>query len=146
MYSARQGSVVTPHAMIPGHDAENGLIQSSAFAVAVLACVVLAGVWVPNVPREAPRVVQPVLDEQINPNDAASVSLARLPGIGPTRAAMIVAYRERFARENGRAPAFRRPEDLAVIKGIGPVTVEKMRPWLRFDGFADKNVGDGKRP
>jgi competence ComEA-like helix-hairpin-helix protein len=86
------------------------------------------------------------MDEKINPNDAASVSLARLPGIGWARAAMIVAYRERFAQENGRATAFRGPEDLAVIRGIGPATVEKMRPWLRFDASVGRAAGDGEKP
>jgi competence protein ComEA len=132
--------------MAPGHDAEDRLIQSSAFAVAVLACVALAGAWLPGVSRHAQRLVRPVLDEKINPNHAACVSLARLPGIGPTRAAMIVAHRERFARANGRATAFGRPEDLAIIKGIGPATVEKMRPWLRFDALPETDAGDGERP
>ncbi len=126
--------------------AEDRLTQSSAFAVAVFACAVLAGVWVPGMSREGPGVLQPAVDEKVNPNEAASVSLARLPGIGWVRAAMIVAYRERFAQENGRATAFRRPEDLAVIRGIGPATVEKMRPWLRFDASAGRDTGDGERP
>ena len=128
------------------HDAADRLTQSSAFAMAVLVCAVLAGAWVPGVPRAAPRVARTVVEEKVNPNDAASVSLARLPGIGWTRAAMIVAYRERFVQENERATAFRRPEDLAVIKGIGPATVEKMRPWLRFDNSAGRDAGDGGRP
>jgi len=128
------------------HDAEDRLTQSSAFAVAVLACAVLASAWICNVFREGPHVIRPAVDEKVNPNDAAPVSLARLPGIGSARAAMIVAYRERFAQENGRARAFRRPEDLAVIRGIGPVTVEKMRPWLRFDASAGRDTGDGEKP
>jgi competence ComEA-like helix-hairpin-helix protein len=86
------------------------------------------------------------MDEKVNPNEAASVSLARLPGIGWVRAAMIVAYRERFVQEHERATAFRRPEDLAVIRGIGPATVEKMRPWLQFDARAGRDAGDGERP
>jgi len=129
----------------PGYDAANQLIQSSGFAVAIFACVVFAGVWTPNALREVPRGASTAIGERVNPNDAASVSLARLPGIGLTRAGMIVAYRERFAQQSGQATAFRRPEDLAVIKGIGPATVEKMRPWLRFDALTDRKAGDRSR-
>jgi len=136
---------VKPRVLTPGHDAANRLIQSSGFAVATFACVVFAAVWIPKVLREAPRGASPAIDERVNPNDAASVSLARLPGIGLTRAGMIVAYRERFAQQSGQATAFRRPEDLAVIKGIGPATVEKMRPWLRFDALTDRKAEDRSR-
>jgi len=129
----------------PGYDAANRLIQSSGFAVAIFACVVFAGVWTPNALREVPRGASTAIGERVNPNDAASVSLARLPGIGLTRAGMIVAYRERFAQQTGQATAFRRPEDLAVIKGIGPATVEKMRPWLRFDALTDRKAEDRSR-
>jgi len=73
------------------------------------------------------------LGGRINPNYASAASLARLPGIGLTRARAIIALRERLQREAGLNPAFRTAEDLAQVKGIGPSTIEGIRAWLRFD-------------
>jgi len=65
--------------------------------------------------------------ERINPNTASVGSLQRLPGIGRTRAQAIVDYRDAHAPD-----AFRTPEDLANIRGIGPVTVRNAAPHLTF--------------
>ena len=72
--------------------------------------------------------------ERIDPNTASIGSLRRLPGIGPMIAERLVEYRS--AR---RAPAFRSPDDLAGVSGIGPRTVEELRPFLEFpaSGQAD---------
>ena len=64
-------------------------------------------------------------EEKINPNTAGAGSLRRCPMIGPVRANAIVEYR----RKHPPAP-FRRPSDLANVKGIGPRTVELMAPLL----------------
>lgn len=64
-------------------------------------------------------------DEKINPNTASAASLDRLPGIGPTRAAAIVAYRNQAGPN-----AFHTAEDLTKIKGIGKATVEHLAPYL----------------
>jgi DNA uptake protein ComE-like DNA-binding protein len=69
-------------------------------------------------------------------------SLARLPGIGLTRARAIITLRNRLQNEEGRIPAFRNADDLAQVKGIGPATVDGMRPWLRFDA----SPGDANTP
>ena len=55
----------------------------------------------------------------INTADAASLA-ANLTGVGPAKAQAIVDYR----KANG---AFRSPEQLALVKGIGLKTVEKNR-------------------
>lgn len=59
-------------------------------------------------------------------NSASAADLERLPGIGPALAARVVAHRE----QHGRFPSADR---LADVKGIGPKTVEKMRPWVVID-------------
>ena len=64
--------------------------------------------------------------ETIDPNVAGDEELDRLPGVGPARALQIVQNRE----ENG---PFRVVEDLARVSGIGPASVERMRPFLRLD-------------
>jgi competence ComEA-like helix-hairpin-helix protein len=60
----------------------------------------------------------------IDPNEADAKTLEALPGVGPARAAAIVA---------GRAEGpYRAPSDLLRVRGIGPVTLEQIRAWLSF--------------
>ena len=59
----------------------------------------------------------------ININTAASFELETLPGIGPTTAEMIVAYRE----ENG---FFVSIEDILNVSGIGPGTYERIKDLI----------------
>ncbi len=54
---------------------------------------------------------------QIDINTADAASLASLRGIGPHKAAAIVAYRKKFG-------AFRTVDDLAKVKGIGKRTID----------------------
>ena len=59
--------------------------------------------------------------ERVDINRADAATLARvLYGVGPNKARAIVEYR----RKHG---PFRRPEDLARVKGIGRKTVERNR-------------------
>ena len=74
----------------------------------------------------------PELIDQIDPNDAPWPALAALPTIGEQRARQIVAYREEFLRDHPGAIAFERLEDLEKVKGIGPATVQQLRPYLVF--------------
>ncbi|WP_354671193.1 ComEA family DNA-binding protein [Thiohalobacter sp. IOR34] len=70
-------------------------------------------------------LVLPVARAEIDINQASAEQLAgNLQGIGLQKAAAIVAYRE----QNG---PFRRVEDLARVKGIGPATVEANRERIR---------------
>lgn len=59
-------------------------------------------------------------------NGASAVQLATLPSIGPKTAARIIEYR----RLNG---PFARVEDLVRVPGIGPRTLEKVRPLIAVD-------------
>lgn len=56
-------------------------------------------------------------------NHASAEELDTVPGIGPTLARRIVAFRE----ANG---PFARVEDLTRVPGIGPRTLESMKGWL----------------
>ena len=59
--------------------------------------------------------------EKVNINSADAATLDRvLDGVGPSMAEAIVAYR----KANG---AFRSPEQLASVKGIGLSTIERNR-------------------
>jgi competence protein ComEA len=117
-------------------DPAAGTVQSVGFAAAMCLCAVAGlallaktnGISRPEVPIE--------IDSRVNPNDASTASLARLPGIGQARARAIVSYRSQFPRRQNR-PAFLCPEDLQVIPGIGPATTEAIRPWLSFSQRAE---------
>ena len=75
----------------------------------------------PPRPRLAP---EPVLcPGGIEMDRATASDWERLPGIGPSLAARIVADRAE------RGP-FRTPEGLLRVRGIGPRTLERIRPYL----------------
>jgi len=63
----------------------------------------------------------------VNLNTATEAELGHLPGIGPSKAAAIVAYRARGRR-------FRRVEELMRVRGIGRATFRRLRPMLRVEG------------
>lgn len=67
-------------------------------------------------------------DEKVNINTADAATLDRvLVNVGASKAEAIVAYR----KENG---AFKSPEQLAQVKGIGLKTVEKNRDRIVIAG------------
>jgi len=74
--------------------------------------------------------------QSVNVNSATSAQLEALPGIGPSMAQRIVAYREK----NG---PFKKLEDLMNIQGIGEKSFLKLRPLLTIgsqgDAKASKN-------
>ena len=59
-------------------------------------------------------------------NSATQEELESLPGIGPSKAADIIAYRD----EHGPFPTV---EDLANVTGIGDATVESLKDYLIVD-------------
>jgi len=58
----------------------------------------------------------------LDPNTAPSDSLELLPGIGPTKAARIIEFRQTHR--------IVRAEDLLSVNGIGEKTLERIRPFL----------------
>lgn len=63
---------------------------------------------------------------RIDLNEASAADLELLPRIGPTLARRVVTDRER----NGPFAAI---EDLARVRGIGPRTLERLRPLVRVE-------------
>ncbi|MCH8830742.1 MAG: helix-hairpin-helix domain-containing protein [Planctomycetes bacterium] len=74
-------------------------------------------------PVEISRLEKQRLNYKIDVNSATWVEWVQLDGIGDTLAARIVADR----KENG---PFKSLDDLKRVKGIGPKTVERLRPHL----------------
>ena len=73
-----------------------------------------------NPPPPTPRA--PAI---IDPNRASREEWIALPGVGPATADRIETW-----LQTGRR--FRRAEDLGQVRGIGPVRIEQLRPWLEF--------------
>jgi competence ComEA-like helix-hairpin-helix protein len=74
--------------------------------------------------RERARPLAP--GERLDPDHATAAELDRLPGVGPGIAAAMV-------RERESGGPYRTPEGLARVRGIGPATLEKLLPHLRFE-------------
>lgn len=116
-----------------GRDPGLEATQSLGFIVGSCICLVLSLAFAAGVSRETVDPPSPCPGGRINPNNAPVASLARLPGIGLTRARAIVALRSDRQSRQGLEPVFRRAEDLRQIRGIGPATIDSIRPWLHFD-------------
>jgi len=111
-----------------GEQSEKGQtrIQSLAFLLSICICVVLSVCFVLLHAGETDRGSNIVLDDKINPNTDTAVSMARLPSLGVAKSKAIVEY-----RQNGNV--FESADDLDKVKGIGPKTIESVRPYLRFE-------------
>ena len=72
---------------------------------------------------EAAKTNEALKDLRIDPNRASPGELQELPGIGPELADRLIENRP-----------YKRVEDLDRVPGIGPITVEKLRPYLDFGG------------
>jgi competence protein ComEA len=70
----------------------------------------------------------------VNINTASQEELETVPGIGPTRAAQIIAGRP-----------WAKVEDLERLNGIGPVQVRDMSPFLTTDGPATRKLESTNR-
>jgi competence protein ComEA len=79
--------------------------------------------------RPAAASAQPV-----NVNTATVAQFEALPGIGPSMAQRIVAYRDK----NG---PFKKLDDLMNIQGIGEKSFLKLRPLLTIGGQGDAKAG-----
>jgi competence protein ComEA len=74
--------------------------------------------------------------ETLDPNRAPEVELARLPGVGPALAGRIVRSREADG-------PFRTVEELVRVSGVGPATLERLRPHLAVSA---EELGPGRGP
>ncbi|MGY4690376.1 helix-hairpin-helix domain-containing protein [Salibacterium sp. K-3] len=118
VYELREGSRV-----IDAIDTAGGMTEEAAPAAVNFAeklydeMVVL----VPEEGEEQPAAgVQDEGEAKIRVNYAEAAELETLPGIGPAKAAAIIAYRE----EQG---SFEQEEDLLDVSGIGEASLEQMK-------------------
>jgi|GEM_PF-797389 len=79
---------------------------------------------------------------RVDLNHATRAELLQLPGIGESLARRIEDYR----LEHGR---FQHVNDLIEVHGIGPATLERLRPWVQVkwqDGDRPDQEADEQRP
>lgn len=126
---------LAPHR--PRHDHRRwfwSLAQRRALAMLALIAIASLGArlaWRPAVITDPPPPHPARFDDlkdRLDPNTASAAELAVLPGIGPSKAQAIVAYRDAQA-----PPAFQTPMDLTNVRGIGEVTALKLAPYLYFE-------------
>ncbi len=72
-------------------------------------------------------------------NTADAALLEELPGIGPAKALAILALR-------GERGAFASVEELDDVKGIGPATLERLRPYAVAGDSVGKTARERPRP
>lgn len=100
------------------------VVGSSGTAKPVVKSSVVGGPKVPRVYSGAPDAL-PKEPRPVNINAAGVSEMQFLPGVGEKLAARIVSLRSKIGK-------FRKPEDLLRVKGIGPKTLSKMRPFVRL--------------
>ncbi|MBK8915445.1 MAG: helix-hairpin-helix domain-containing protein [Phycisphaerales bacterium] len=105
-----------------------GRASAAAAVLTLCAALVLLGSqsFGPMAMRDQPRIVsREAATLRINPNAATAAELQLLPGIGPARAAAIVAHRETAA-----PPAFSTLSDLDDVHGIGPGILREISAFV----------------
>ncbi len=85
------------------------------------AATALLGVYAVSSWRGGTRPTE--LSSRIDLNRAGQAELLQLPGVGPHLARRIEDYR---AAHGG----FRDVDELAGVEGVGPATLERLRPWV----------------
>jgi hypothetical protein len=110
-----------------------------AVLIALLGCLlvylvirlILNPLYVSNPqPARPPRYDD--LADKIDPNTADWQALAALPALGEKRAKTIIEYRDAFTKEHPNRLAFEEPEDLLLVRGIGPSMLATLKPYLLF--------------
>lgn len=109
--------------------------SAALFALCALLCALCCACGSPAVQESEipPLLLRPAAFAEedavvlLDLNTADEAALSSLPGIGPVRAAAIVAYRQ----EHG---PFTSVEELTAVHGIGAATLEKLRPLVTASG------------
>lgn len=76
--------------------------------------------------EDSSRAIEPVQPEKIDINRAGFFDLQALPGIGPSIAREIIAYRDSVGR-------FEEIDDLLHVSGIGPVKLKRLRELVSVE-------------
>lgn len=117
-------------------DVRGKSIDSHAMTLMALALVILATQAAHMAANRGGGTAQAVVRSTIDPNRAPWCEFTVLPRIGESLARRITEYRtEASGGTDGdaRPPVFQSAADLDEVRGIGPKTVLRIAPFLRFD-------------
>ena len=102
--------------------------QAAVAAILVFCLILLAGYWIQSGALrgrliEIDRAPRQTVEFRLDLNRADWPELTSLPGVSETLARRIVKSRQ-------RAGPFRSVEELDRVNGIGPKSIERIRPFL----------------
>ena len=121
----------------------NARDQASVWALTIAGLLLVVGYWfyrgghrgeLIEIDRADPLEVEFLVDV----NEAEWPELIQLPGVGPVLGGRIVEYRKQHGD-------FRSLEELQAVTGIGPRTLEGMRPFLMPIPGEQQMVGEPNR-
>ncbi|MCR4404212.1 MAG: helix-hairpin-helix domain-containing protein [Candidatus Acetothermia bacterium] len=95
------------------------LSRSDRAVLGLLLGLVLLAAGIARIVTPVPQQLEVAVEEALDLNRASFEELLRLPGIGPTLAERIIAYREAHG-------PFRVVEELLSVKGIGPKLLQQL--------------------
>jgi len=108
-------------------------VATAALAALVVTPALLAAPAYAAPRREVAAATAPPHDDAdgangvVNLNQATETELMLLPGVGPSKAAAVLAYRKKYG-------AFKKVEDLGKVKGFSYKTLKKLKPYLALTG------------
>ena len=111
-------------------------IDGSAMTITALALFILATQAAHMAAYRGGGAAQATVCSTIDPNRAPWYEFTALPRIGESLARRITEYRTQAAGgTDGDAPGpvFHSVVDLDAVRGIGPKTMRRIAPFLRFD-------------
>jgi DNA uptake protein ComE-like DNA-binding protein len=119
-------------AVAPSPDRVQDVYRTGAI---LLGLAMIPAVWAMAAARFDRREFLPA-QTRVDPNVAPWWELAALPEIGESTARAIEAFRVEARSRGAKEPVFARPSDLDLVHGIGPKTLSRIAPYLRFDSEA----------
>ncbi|MBN2492739.1 MAG: helix-hairpin-helix domain-containing protein [Planctomycetes bacterium] len=135
---AAQRSAGGPRFLWPAALPDRGL-EAPAFGLLAVLLLILGAASLAGLAARRPTAPLAAPEFRVDPNRDPWHRLVALPGVGPQRAAAIVADRA------ARGP-FRDARDLTRVPGIGPALVRKLAPHLPENTPAAEEPPDEERP
>lgn len=121
-------------------EGETPLLTSAVIRALATALLALAAAGAVSSARRAWTQRIAPIEQRIDPNLADAPTLRLLRGIGPALASRIIEERE-------RSGPFRSADELRRVRGLGPRTIRRLRPTLRFSArFAGESADSLTRP
>ena len=109
-------------------------LATAALAALVVTPVLLTAPAYAAPKREVASATAPAQDTAatsesgvVNLNSATEAELMLLPGVGPSKAAAVLAFRKKYG-------AFKKVDDLSKVKGFSYKTLKKLKPYLALSG------------